>query len=182
MTRLLASLILLASLVTFTGCAAPPATDAKIDSLTALADEAKDEMIAEDLSLASRFDDARGYVIFPGVTKGVGLGFGGARGEGVVYDSGRPVALTTLGQGNIGFGIGGMTYKLVIFFDTDEALELFLNGKFGLNAQAAAVAGNAGASVDADFYKNSAVISNENVGLVLEAMVGLQNFNVRPID
>ena len=51
----------------------------------------------KDPGLAKLFDESAGYVVFPTVAKG-GLGIGGARGKGYVYQHGRLIGNSTLTQ------------------------------------------------------------------------------------
>ncbi|MEQ9459334.1 MAG: YSC84-related protein [Phycisphaeraceae bacterium] len=182
MTRFIAPLALACTAAVFTGCAAPQATDSNVDALAALADQAKADFIAEDPAMADRFSSSVGYAIFPSVAKGLGFGFSGARGEGIVYKGGAPVALSTLGQGGIGFGLGGLTYQQVLFFNTNEAFDSFAAEKFAFTAQAGAVAGIYGASVDADVLKDVTIFTNENGGLMYEAGIGMAGYRHNLID
>ncbi|QDU70434.1 YSC84-related protein [Mucisphaera calidilacus] len=169
------------SLVALGGCSAPEPTSEKIDALTTKAEKAKAELIEEDAKVADLFSNAVGYAIFPDVTKGA-WGFSGARGIGLVYEGSSPTATSCVGHGGIGFGLGGGTYKYVLFFNTQEAYDAFYSGKFGFNASATAVAGPHGKSADADFFKDVIIISNENVGLFANAEIGLHGFDTEPID
>jgi hypothetical protein len=56
---------------------------------------------AKDPALARTFAESAGYVVFPTVAKG-GLGVGGARGKGYVYQHGRLIGRSTLTQLTIG--------------------------------------------------------------------------------
>src|SRR3954470_18370219 len=75
----------------------------------------------KDPALAAIFDQAAGYVVFPTVAKG-GLGIGGARGKGYVYQHGRLIGRSTLTQVTIGLQAGGQAYCEVIFFKDQAAL------------------------------------------------------------
>lgn len=125
-----------------------------------------------------RFIDASaGYVVIPTVGKG-GIGIGGARGKGVLYESGAVTALVTVTQISVGFQFGGQAYSEFIFFEDQATLDKFKRGNYELNAQASAVAVTAGASADAGFKDGMAIFTQAKGGLMYEAAVGGQKFKV----
>jgi lipid-binding SYLF domain-containing protein len=133
-----------------------------------------------DPSIASYFDSAAGYAVFPGVGK-AGLGIGGARGSGLVFRSGSAIGKVTLSQISIGFQAGGQEFIEVIFFETARALDDFTAGNFEFNAQVSAVAVTAGASADVGYSNEIAVFTLAKGGLMYEAAVGGQKFDYEPI-
>ena len=100
--------------------------------------EAEAEMLDQDPDMQRFFDSAVAYVIIPTVGKG-GIGIGGARGKGLLYEGGSPTAEVTLTQLTIGFQWGGQAYSEFIFFKDDVALADFKRGNYELGAQASAV-------------------------------------------
>src|SRR5206468_1225695 len=60
------------------------------------------------------FRESAGYVVFPEVKKGAFV-FGGAGGEGLLYDRGVPVGTVQLTQVTVGAQVGGQTYAEIIF-------------------------------------------------------------------
>jgi len=132
----------------------------------------------EDVPDAQDFiDKSAGYVVIPTVGKG-GLGIGGARGKGVLYEGGAVTAVITLTQLSIGFQWGGQAYSEFVFFEDNTTLQNFKKGNFELNAQASAVAVTAGASADAAFNDGMAIFTRAKGGLMYEAAVGGQKFKV----
>lgn len=131
----------------------------------------------KDPSIQRFFDAASGYVVIPTVGKG-GIGIGGARGKGILYEGGSPTALVTLTQLSIGFQWGGQAYSEFIFFEDAATLADFKKGNFELNAQASAVAVTVGASADAAFKGGMAIFTQAKGGLMYEAAVGGQKFKV----
>jgi len=130
-----------------------------------------------DPKIQKFIDVAAGYVVIPTVGKG-GIGIGGARGKGVLYEGGAVTALVTLTQLSIGFQWGGQAYSEFIFFEDVATLEKFKKGNFELNAQASAVAVTVGASADAAFNNGMAIFTQVKGGLMYEAAVGGQKFKV----
>jgi len=131
----------------------------------------------KDPTIKRFFDAAAGYVVIPTVGKG-GIGIGGARGKGVLYEGGAVTALVTLTQLSFGFQWGGQAYSEFIFFEDAATLENFKRGNFELNAQASAVAVTVGASADAEFKGGMAIFTQAKGGLMYEAAVGGQKFKV----
>jgi lipid-binding SYLF domain-containing protein len=143
------------------------------------AQEEKAAMLEKDADMQRFFDSAAAYVIIPTVGKG-GIGIGGARGKGLLYEGGQITAEVTLTQLTIGFQWGGQAYSEFIFFKDDVALADFKRGNYELGAQASAVAVTAGASADANYSDGVAIFTQAKGGLMYEASVGGQKFKVKP--
>lgn len=135
---------------------------------------------AKDPGMARIFARAHGYAVFPTVGKG-GIGIGGARGKGYVYQGGRLIGRSTLTQVTIGLQLGGQAYSEVVFFKTLEALENFKSGRLKLDAQASAVALTARASADLAYRNGVAIVTMAKGGLMYEASVGGQKFSFKAI-
>lgn len=135
------------------------------------------DLISEDASVQKYLDLSVGYVVIPTVGK-AGLGIGGARGKGVLYEGGVVTAVVTLTQLSIGFQWGGQAYSEFIFFQTQAVLDDFKHGNYELGAQASAVAITAGVSTDAAFVDGMAILTKAKGGLMYEASVGGQKFRV----
>ena len=125
------------------------------------------------------FNASVGYVVLPTVGKG-GIGIGGARGKGVLYEGGTITATVTMTQLSIGFQWGGQAYSQFIFFEDQATLNTFKQGNYELNAQVSAVAVTLGASADASFEDGMAIFTMAKGGLMYEAAVGGQKFKVSP--
>lgn len=136
---------------------------------------AKAEFVKSDSLMESLFNNSRGYVIFPNVGKGA-IGIGGAAGNGIVFEGGNPVGNASLKQVSIGFQFGGQEYREVIFFQNQEALDRFKQGKFEFAAQASAVAVTAGAAANVKYTDGVMVFTQEKKGLMYEASIGGQKF------
>jgi lipid-binding SYLF domain-containing protein len=134
---------------------------------------------AKDPGLARVFAGAAGYVVFPTVGKG-GIGIGGARGKGWVYQRGRLIGRSTLTQVTIGLQLGGQAYSEVVFLKDRAALENFKLGRLKLDAQASAVALTARAAADLAYRNGVAIVTMAKGGLMYEASVGGQKFSFTP--
>ncbi len=153
----------------------------KVQELHAKANEAKAELLENDPDMQRFFDSAIAWVIIPTVGKG-GVGIGGARGTGLLYEKDAITAEVTLTQLTIGFQWGGQAYSEFIFFKDDVALADFKRGNYELGAQASAVAVTAGASADANYSEGVAIFTQAKGGLMYEASVGGQKFKVESKD
>lgn len=149
----------------------------EVEEYDAKAQEAIAAYKKEDPTVQRFFDASAGYVVIPTVGKG-GIGIGGARGKGILYEGGKPTAVVTLTQLSFGFQWGGQAYSEFIFFEDAATLGDFKKGNFELNAQASAVAVTAGASADAKFNGGMAIFTQAKGGLMYEAAVGGQKFKV----
>jgi len=169
--------------------------------LSAAADEYADtkELFRNAGQSASFFERSYAYAIFPTVGKG-GLGVGGARGVGRVYEQGRYIGDVVLTQVSIGFQAGGQAFSQIVFLQDKRALNEFTGGEFqfgagvsavAITAAASATAGTSGASAavsggkkDArttgEFYRGFAVFTITKGGLMYEAAVAGQKFNFTP--
>jgi lipid-binding SYLF domain-containing protein len=145
----------------------------------AKAQEAIAALKEKDPSIQRFFDAAAGYVVIPTVGKG-GIGIGGARGKGLLYENGEATAVVTLTQLTIGLQWGGQAYSEFIFFENAESMDDFKRGNYELGAQVSAVAATLGASADANYTKGVAVFTQAKGGLMYEASVGGQKFKVDP--
>ena len=133
----------------------------------------------KDPGLARVFAESAGYVVFPTVAKG-GLGVGGARGKGYVYQHSRLIGRSTLSQLTIGLQAGGQAYSEVIFFKDAPALENFKRGHLKLDAQASAIALTERVSADLAYRNGVAIVTMAEGGLMYEASVGGQKLSYHP--
>ena len=127
-------------------------------------------------SLKPYFKKSRGYAVFPNVGKG-GIGIGGARGSGEVFEKGNVIGKTTLTQVSIGFQLGGQAFSQIIFFKDKKSLERFTEGNFEFGASASAALITEGANASADYSDGVAVLTFSKGGLMYEASIGGQKFS-----
>jgi lipid-binding SYLF domain-containing protein len=147
----------------------------------------------------SLLHSAYAYALFPKIGKG-GVGIGGARGKGRVYEQGKHIGDATMTQLTVGLQLGGQVYSELILFEDERALKEFTNGnfEFGADANAIAITASAGAKAgttgtsanvsggqkDAKtagaYRKGMAVFTVAKGGLMYEASVGGQKFSYKP--
>ncbi|MGF1768493.1 lipid-binding SYLF domain-containing protein [Enterovibrio makurazakiensis] len=142
------------------------------------------------------FDKAYGYAVFPSVGKG-GFWIGGAYGNGLVYQGNQTLAQAELIQVSIGFTFGGQAFSEILFFEDKATFDSFMSGSFELGAQASATAltegaaahvGTTGTSASAGnsqskaYYINgTAIFTQAKGGLMVEAALAGQKFNITPL-
>lgn len=150
--------------------------------------------------IASMFDTAHGYALFPTIGK-AGFVVGGALGQGRVYEQGEYIGDSVMGQASVGFQAGASGFSQVVFFQDKRALAEFTSGNFEFGAEVSAVALTAaagasasttGSSATASGGKNNAKIGSAGYnkgmatytitkgGAMLEVSVGGQNFKFTP--
>ncbi|WP_245619906.1 lipid-binding SYLF domain-containing protein [Desulfobacter vibrioformis] len=144
------------------------------------------------------FNNCYGYAVFPTVGKG-GIFVGGAYGTGRVYQGGLITGTATIAKITVGFQLGGQAFSEIIFFQDKRAYDEFTNGSYefdasvsavvvtaGVQAKAGSDGGTAGASAgpatgiqaETGYYKGMAVFIHAKGGLMYEAAIGGQRFDV----
>jgi lipid-binding SYLF domain-containing protein len=145
------------------------------------AQQTLDLFTKKDPGLKKFIETAAGYVVFPSITKGA-VGVGGAHGDGILFQQGgQAVAKATVSQATIGLQAGGQIFSEVIFFENPKTFSDFKEGNFAMTANASAVALSEGAAKSAKYTKGVAIFTATNTGLMFEASVGGQKFNVKPL-
>ena len=124
------------------------------------------------------FKEAAGFAVFPNIAK-AGLGFGGARGSGEVFEDGKVIGSTTLTQLSFGFQLGGQAFSQIIFFQNKRDLDRFTDGNFEFGASASAALITEGANASLDYTNGVAVMTFSKGGLMYEASIGGQKFTFK---
>ena|SRR5687768_6465377 len=155
------------------------AQDSKDKKIIEDCEQARTEFIKSDGLMQNLFDKSSGYVIFPNVGKGA-IGVGGAAGNGIVFENGKPVGSAKMKQVSVGFQFGGQAYREVIFFENKAALDRFKENKFEFAAQVSAVAVTKGAAANVKYKEGVMVFTQEKGGLMYEASIGGQKFSYTP--
>ncbi len=174
-----AALATLSAYATISGCAATRTAEADKDQLFTDVGVAIAAFKEADPGLELWFDHAYGYAVFPRVEK-VGIGVGGAGGQGVVYDQGVSSGNSRLAQGTVGLQLGGQSFREVIFFEDAQTLADFTDGSFELAANLNAIAAQEGSASKATYQDGVAVFTMSTGGLMFEASVGGQTFDFAP--
>ena len=163
-----------------TACQTAPRTAEGKAEIIEDAEAAVDRAETLDSDFRQTCEDSIAYAVFPKIGKG-GVGVGGAYGKGVLYEHGRVVGYCDVSQGSVGAQLGGQTYTEIICFRDPEALRKFKDGEFAFDAQASAVALEAGASKKARYREGVAVYTTNEEGLMVDASIGGQKFTYEPL-
>jgi lipid-binding SYLF domain-containing protein len=156
-------------------CATAPSSRSEREELLAEAASALKRINAEDPGVNALVRRGYGYALFPTVTKG-GLGVGGARGHGVLYEQGRHTAYCDLTQATVGLQAGAQTFSELLVFESKAALDRFKAGQLTFAADASAVVLKTGVAADISFVDGVAVVVSPIGGVMVEAAIGGQQF------
>ena len=124
------------------------------------------------------FKEAAGFAVFPNIAK-AGLGIGGARGNGEVFEDGKVIGSTTVTQLSFGFQLGAQAFSQIIFFQNKRDLDRFTDGNFEFGASARAALITEGANASVDYTNGVAVMTFSKGGLMYEASIGGQKFTFK---
>ncbi|MEZ8141561.1 hypothetical protein A1OO_03905 [Enterovibrio norvegicus FF-33] len=190
LARLLSLTVILSSSLFITPASAEPDPELFADTRAALANYHRFNQVKPF------FEKAYGYAVFPSVGKG-GFWIGGAYGKGLVFQGNNTVAQAELIQVSIGLTFGGQAFSEILFFEDKETFDSFMAGSFELGAQASATAltegaaahvGTTGTSASAGnvqskaYYINgTAIFTQAKGGLMVEAALAGQKFNIEPL-
>ena len=86
-----------------------------------------------------------------------------------------------MAQVTVGAQVGGASYREIIFFENNEALDRFKDNKYEFSGQVSAVALKSGASKNAKYADGVLVFTQDLTGLMAEATVGGQKFTYKPL-
>jgi lipid-binding SYLF domain-containing protein len=171
-------LLALVSLV-IAGCHATPQTPESKNVLSAQVNEAVDLFKKRDPSIDRFFTQSYGYAVFPKIFK-AGFWVGGAGGRGEVFEQGKLVGYSAVGQASIGASFGGEFYREIVFFRDKPDIDKFKTAEYTFAAQATGVALTEGVAAKADYKGGLAVFIMSDKGLMVDASVGGQKFTYTP--
>ncbi|MEO6671125.1 MAG: lipid-binding SYLF domain-containing protein [Ferruginibacter sp.] len=137
--------------------------------------ETKAAFLKADPMLKTLFENSAGYIVFPSIGKGA-MGVGGATGNGILFEKGKAEGKANMTQFTVGLQAGGKIYSEVIFFENQESVKNFKEGKFEFSGQFSAVAVKSGVSANMKYKEGVLVFTQEKGGLMYEASVGGQKF------
>ena len=146
----------------------PEKAQAKRDKINANASEALAKLFENSPKAKRLYDDASGYAVFT-ITK-VSLGVTGGGGRGVAVDKAAGLRIyMKMATGGLNLGLGGQKYHVVFLFEDGPTFDKFVNSGWQAEGSASAVAGTAGANVEASFVNGMAVFQITEAGLMLSA-------------
>jgi len=161
-------------------CNTTPRSDMSREELSSRVQQVIADMKAKDAGMDKWFSTSYGYAVMPDIAKGAII-FGGAFGNGEVFEKGTMVGWCSFTSGSVGLSLGGGVTAQAIFFENQSALDAFKQGVVALDAQATGYAVTAGGSEKARFDHGMAVFMFDPRGLMGDASVGGQGFRFVPL-
>ncbi|MCL2639474.1 MAG: hypothetical protein FWD53_01380 [Phycisphaerales bacterium] len=164
-----------------TGCATVPnpGTESDRTLLRSRVEAIIADFKAEDPTIQRFFQGAEAYVVFPEIVAGA-LIFGGAHGNGEVYQNGQFIGYADVSQGSFGLQAGGQKYAEIIFFQNEGSLVDFKYGTLEFDVRATAIAASHGAAEAANYRKGVIVFTLPQAGFMAQAAIGGQKFRFLP--
>jgi lipid-binding SYLF domain-containing protein len=140
-------------------------TRAEID---AMGNDAIQELVKSDDNARSLYEQSKGYAVFRATKAGLVVTGGG--GSGVVVNKGTSErTYMRMGTAGVGLGAGVQNFRLIVLFETDAALEKFVDGGWDAATSAQAAAGKSGINVASSFVDNVAIFQLTDKGLMAQA-------------
>jgi lipid-binding SYLF domain-containing protein len=137
------------------------------------------EMRQRDPTVDAVLQNAYAYAVLPDVGK-AGFIAGGASGEGILYEQGRPTGTVKLTQASVGAQAGAQTFaQLVILHNADEVTKLKA-GSLDLGATMSAVVLKAGGGAASDMARGASVFIMPRGGAMVEASIAGQQLSYQP--
>lgn len=167
--HLLMGLLLLA----MAGCVMQPVT---YDTQTQVRVEVAVEAFRSNEALQRYFDEAIAYAIFPGNWR-AGGGFGGALGNGWLFEEGVVTGRALMTELFVGANLGLQADRKILFFRAPGALDQFKRGRFEFTGQANASIATVGKAVTPSYHPDVAMFVQVKGGLMLEVSVGTQRYD-----
>ena len=143
-------------------------------------EEALAQFRAQD-ELDPFFRDALAYAVFPGNWR-AGGGFGGAFGNGWLFEGGTVTGRTVMTEVFVGANLGIQSDMKILFFRSEDALDQFRRGRFEFTGQANASVATAGKALTPGFNPDVAMFVLVRGGLLLEASIGTQRYDFFPLE
>lgn len=170
------SLILLVTAISIVGCASM-GSGTVTEKRQAIVDMQQDtlaRLYTEKPDTRAQINDAAGYAVFTNANINV-IFFAAGTGYGVVNNNitGAKTYMN-MAEGGVGLGLGAKDYRIVMVFHSTDSMNYFIENGWtvGGNADAAAKAGNKGASAEGEGYLgNVTVYTMTESGLALQATV-----------
>ena len=174
--KLLKNLVLASTVLLMIACASMGngTVAEKRQAILDMQQNALTRLYSEKPDTRSQIRDAAGYAVFTNANVNV-IFFAAGTGYGVVNNNvtGNKTYMN-MAEGGVGFGLGAKDYRVVMVFHSQKAMSYFIENGWtvGGNADAAAKAGNKGASAEGEGYLgNVTVYTMTESGLALQATV-----------
>ncbi len=176
LTNLIPLVILTLSFV-LSGCVATSGgatVQQKRQAVLQMKDDVLTQLFAEKPDTRSQINAAPGYAVFSNANVNlIFIAAGGGYGVVKNMNTGQHTYMN-MAEGGVGLGFGAKDYRIVMVFHTQSAMNNFIESgwTFGGNADAAAKAGDKGASVQGEaYYGDVTVYTFTESGIALQATI-----------
>jgi lipid-binding SYLF domain-containing protein len=170
------NLLILFTAISMVGCASMGSGTVaeKRQAIIDMQQDALTRLYTEKPDTRAQINDAAGYAVFTNANINV-IFFAAGTGYGVVNNNitGAKTYMN-MAEGGVGLGLGAKDYRIVMVFHSTDSMKYFIENGWtvGGNADAAAKAGNKGASAEGEGYLgNVTVYTMTESGLALQATV-----------
>lgn len=184
MSHRIRTLALLATLVAaplcLNACDTAPKSTASREELSTHVQNVIRDAKAKDPGMEKWFKDSYGYAVMPDISQGA-IVFGGAFGNGEVFEQGKMIGWCSVSSGTVGFSLGGGVTAQIIFLQDKATVDAFKKGVVALDAKATGYAVETGGSAKAKFDHGMAVFMFNPRGLMGDASIGGQGFTFVPL-
>jgi lipid-binding SYLF domain-containing protein len=143
---------------------------AKRDAIDQMARETLQRLLNENSAANELADRATGFAVFDSFKAAFLVSGGGGVGVAVNSSTAQRTYMK-MGTAGIGVGLGGQSYQIVFFFQTQAAFDRFVTKGWQADASANAAAGTKGANETASFSNGVAVFQLTHKGLMAQADV-----------
>ena len=143
---------------------------AKRDAIDQISRETLQRLLNEDPAASALADKAVGFAVFDSFKAALLVSGGGGIGVAVNSKTGQRTYMK-MGTAGIGLGLGGQSYQIVFFFETEQAFNRFITKGWAADASANAAAGTQGANRTSSFNNGVAVFQLTHKGLMAQADV-----------
>lgn len=162
--------------LTLFGCASmgTGSVEEKREAIISMSNETLQKLYSEKPDTRAQIQQAPGYAVFSNANINFVL-FAAGAGYGLVKNTrtGKQTYMN-MAEGGLGVGLGAKDYRIIMVFHSESALNHFINNGWavGGNADAAAKAGDKGASIEGESYAgNVTVYTITEAGLALQATI-----------
>jgi len=142
--------------------------DRKRDKIDMMEEQTMKKLLTKTPKAKELYEESFAYAVFDGTKVGFVVTAGGGRGVAVEKKSGERIYMK-MGTGGVGFSFGGQAFQIVYLFQNERTLDKMLESGWDATTAANAVAGGAGANVEAKFVNGMAVFVLTKGGLMLNA-------------
>lgn len=136
--------------------------------IDAISKDAIEQLIASNDNAREQYGRAAGHAVFRATKAGLLLTGAGGAGVAVNKETDERTYMR-MAAGGAGIGAGLQNYRLVMLFETEDALEKFVDGGWDAAASAQAAAGKAGINKASSFVDGIAIYQTTDKGLMAQA-------------